>query len=229
MKRFLALTLLCAGLAACDDAPPDSSAPDNSGGGGGGTAGSSSGGGGGGQVRVGDEQSSRETITERYQSALEKIKTRDWDGARDDLTQALERSAGNPIEGDIRKHLQLVEQGILAQPPHTVASAFAGAASLFEKKISVRGILLGGGKVGQVTYYFWVQTGREKLQCRYPKLSLEDKKTILLLKDGAQVLVRGTLKSPWGTNPDPYLDLSYFRLEKLSAEQQAEMDKKKTQ
>lgn len=48
---------------------------------------------------------------------------------------------------------------------------------------------------------------------------------ILRLKDNARVLVRGTLKSPWGSNPDPYLDASYFRLEKLSPEQEKKSEK----
>ena len=123
--------------------------------------------------------------------------------------------------------MKIVEQGILSQPAHNVGDIFKDANNLYNKKVSIRGTLFTGGKVGTVTYYFFVQTGRKKIQVRYPKLDLDSKKTILLLKDGAQILVRGTLKSPWGSNPKPYLEASYFRLEKLGASQQAEMDEHK--
>jgi hypothetical protein len=226
MKRF-PLLLLCMTLAACDDAPP--AEPTDSGGyqGGGAGAGTSSKGSGSGQVRVGAGQSSRETITDRYSKALKKINKRDWDGAREELLEALHRSSGNPIQNDIREHLAIVEQGLLAQPTHNVGDVFSRAKNLYEKKLSIRGTFFNGGKVGKVSYYFFVQTGRDRMQVRYPNLELEDKKTILLLKDGARVLVRGTVKSPWGSNPKPYLEANYFRLEKLSPAQQTEMDKEK--
>lgn len=227
MKRSLGGVLLVA-LAACgcDDAPPQESSEPQYQPSGGGSTGNKDG---GGQVAIGDAQSSRENIAESYQKALSKIQQRDWDGAREELIGALHRSQGHEIEKDIRKHLQIVEQGILAQPPQNVGDVFKQGKALFEKKVSIRGTFFTGGKVGKVTYYFFVQTGKERVQCRYHKLELEDKKTVLLLEDGAQVLVRGTLKSPWGSNPDPYLELNYFRLEKLSPEQQAAMDKDKQQ
>lgn len=217
MRRTAVFLLLAALCAACDDAPQESPPPaQESGGGGGAGAGS---GGGGGQVKVGAGQSSRETIAERYEQALDLIRKRDWDGAHAQLLDALARSRGTPVEKDIRQHLAVVERGILAQPAYNVDDVFTQSAALYDKKVSIRGYFIPGGEVGRVTYYFWVQTGATRIQARYPQLGLEDKRTILQLKEGAQVLVRGTLKSPWGTNPHPYLELNYFRLERLPPEE----------
>lgn len=220
MKRTAVFLLLAAlWTAACDDAPQEGQPQEETaGGGGGGGAGS---GGGGGQVKVGAGQSSRETIAERYEQALDLIRKRDWDGAHAQLLDALARSRGTPIEKDIRQHLAVVERGILAQPAYNVDDVFSQAEALYDKKVSIRGYFIPGGDVGRVTYYFWVQTGATRIQARYPQLGLEDKRTILQLKEGAQVLVRGTLKSPWGTNPNPYLELNYFRLERLPPEEPA--------
>ncbi|PCI37377.1 MAG: hypothetical protein COB53_06775 [Elusimicrobia bacterium] len=170
--------------------------------------------GGGGQVALsgGENQG---TIADRYESALKKIKTRDWDGAREELLEALQRSEGKDIQTEIRGHLKLVERGILSQPTFLTAEVFKSQDKMMGKKVSMRGYFSPGGPVGKVSYYFWLDSGG-KIQCRYDALELDAKKKILLLKDGAVVLVRGTLTSPWGSNPNPYLELSYFRLEKLA-------------
>jgi len=55
----------------------------------------------------------------------------------------------------------------------------------------------------------------KRLQCRYAKMPLEDKKRILTLQGGEKLMVRGTLRSPWGSNPDPYLEAEYVRVEAL--------------
>jgi len=39
------------------------------------------------------------------------------------------------------------------------------------------------------------------------------------------VLARGTYMPPWGSNPHPYIEASYFRLQHLSIEQQSEQEK----
>lgn len=217
------LLLLAALFTACDDGsqhkeePAESSEP----------MGHISYGGGGGQVKVGTSQNSRETIADRYQKALTAIKKRDWDGAREELIGALERSEGHPIQKDIREHLKIVEQGLLAQPTYEVTDLYLNADKFFKKRVSVRGTFLPGGKVGRATYYFWIKTKKRKIQARYNKLGLDDKKKILLLKNGATVLGRGMLKEPWGSNPRPYLELSYFRLERLSPESEAAQKKRK--
>lgn len=215
--------LLCAVFASCDDGsrhkePPAESAE---------PAGHISYGGGGGQVQVGTRQSPRETIADRYEKALVSIKKRDWDGAREELIEALQRSEGHPIQKDIKEHLKIVEQGLLAQPTYEVTDLYLNADQFFKKRVSVRGTFIPGGKVGRATYYFWIKTKKRKIQARYNKLSLDDKKKILLLKNGATVLGRGMLKEPWGSNPHPYIELSYFRLERLSPEQEAAQQKRK--
>ena len=96
MRNKGILLIVCAAVfaMACDDAPPAEPEEPNYASSG---VSAGSGSGGGGQVRVGAGQSSRETITDRYEMALGKIKRRDWDGAREDLLQALHRSIGHPI------------------------------------------------------------------------------------------------------------------------------------
>ena len=122
---------------------------------------------------------------------------------------------GKDIQEEIRGHLKLVERGILSQPTFFTSEVFKSKKKMMGKKVSMRGYFQPGGPVGKVSYYFWLDSGG-RIQCRYEGLPLKPKKKILLLKDGAVVLVRGTLKSPWGSNPNPYLELSYFRLEKLA-------------
>ncbi|MFA5140465.1 MAG: hypothetical protein WC728_14640 [Elusimicrobiota bacterium] len=200
-----------------DEAPSGGSDESYAGDGGGGGGGGTSSGGEGGQVRIeGDGTGSQETIADRYGKAMDLIKQRDWDGAREQLLEALYRSPGPEIQKDIREHLKIVERGILSQPAQNVNSVFRDAPNLYDKKVSIRGTFVPGGAVGKTMYYFFVSTG-QKIQCRYGALSLDDKRTILLLDEGAQVMVRGTLKSPWGSNPNPYLEANYFRLEKASA------------
>lgn len=222
MKRnhriLIALLLgsLTLGQISCGDEAPSNSSNETSAGDGGGGGGSSSSGGEGGQVRIeGDGTGSQETIADRYGKAMDLIKQRDWDGAREQLLEALYRSPSPEIQKDIHQHLKIVEQGILSQPAQSVGSVFQNAPNLYDKRVSVRGTFVPGGAVGKTMYYFFVATG-QKLQCRYGSLPIEDKRTILLLNEGAQVLVRGTLKSPWGSNPNPYLEANYFRLEKSS-------------
>lgn len=214
MKRLrpfgLAASLL--GLFACDEpAPEKQQGPETQGGGGY----HGTGGGGGGDVAIGAGEEGKSSIVDTYQLALGKIKERDWDGAREALLDALRRSDDKGVQAEIRKHLKLVEEGILTQPTVTGPDLLKNAPTLYEKKVSMRGQVLQPGQVGKVTYYFWLQSGK-KIQCRYDRLDLSDKKIILSLQDGSQALVRGTLKSPWGTNPNPYLELNYFRLEKLA-------------
>ncbi len=170
--------------------------------------------GGGGQVALAGGEA-QGTIADRYESALKKIKKRDWDGAREELLEALARSEGKDIQEEIKGHLKLVERGILSQPTHLAGEVFGDQDKMLGKKVSMRGYFSPGGPVGKVSYYFWLDAGG-KVQCRYDALPLESKKKILMLDEGAVVLVRGTLKSPWGSNPNPYLELSYFRLEKLA-------------
>lgn len=223
MRRLALLLPLLLLISACDD-----------GAGGGGqasdeeevemTGSSDSGGGGGGDVALagGEDQG---TIADRYEKALKMIRDRNWDGAREQLLEALKRSEGKDIQKEIKGHLQLVERGILAQPTYFTTEVFGNQRKMMGKKVSMRGYFLEGGPVGKVSYYFWLDSGG-KIQCRYEGLPLDSKKKILLLKNGAQVLVRGTLKSPWGSNPDPYLELSYFRLEKLAPKRDEDDDAK---
>jgi hypothetical protein len=216
MKRFLFLIPALLLFAACDEGtgggPPQGEEEDVQ------MTGSSAGGeGGGGQVAL-SGGGGEGTIADRYEKALTMIRDRDWDGAREQLLEALKRSEGKDIQTEIHGHLRLVERGILAQPTYYTGEVFGMQNKMMGKKVSMRGTFVPGGPVGKVSYYFWLDAGG-KIQCRYEALPLESKKKILLLKQGAQVLVRGTLKSPWGSNPNPYLELSYFRLEKLAPAQ----------
>lgn len=210
MKRaLLSFALMSFSLAACDDAPPQTKKTEDEGGGMRGASGTQ--GGGSGDVSIAG--ASEGTIADRYEKALKMIKDKDWDGARDQLQEAYRRSDSKDVKTEIQGHLQMVEQGILAQPTVTGPDIFAFAAKVMEKKVSMRGKLFQGGAVAKVTYYFWLESG-SKVQCRFPALSLEEKKLIMSLPDGSDVLVRGTVKPPWGSNPNPYVELSYFKLEK---------------
>lgn len=213
MRRFaFAVLVFALPLGACDDAPQEQkqSSDDEPG-----MRGASTGGGGGGDVAIAG--SSDGTIADRYEKALNLIKEKDWDGARDQLQEAYRRTESAEVKKEIQGHLQMVEQGILAQPTVTGPEIFAHAPKLLEKRVSLRGKLMQGGAVAKVTYYFWLESG-SKVQCRFPALPLEQKRQILGLPDGSQVLVRGTVKPPWGSNPNPYVELSYFKLEKRAPE-----------
>lgn len=214
MKRaLLALALLPFALSGCEDTPQQAKPAEDDGGGMRGAAGTQSGG--SGDVAI--SGAAEGTIADRYEKALKMIKDKDWDGAREQLQEAYRRSDSKDVKTEIQGHLAMVEQGILAQPTVTGPDIFAYSAKVMEKHVSMRGKLIQGGPVAKVTYYFWLESGA-KVQCRFPALSLEDKKVILGLADGAQVLVRGTVKPPWGSNPNPYLELSYFKLEKRAPE-----------
>ena len=126
----------------------------------------------------------------------------------------------------IRKHLKIVEQGILSQPTYTALQVFQRANNFFGKKVSVRGTFVSGGATGKTTYYFWTKAGKN-IQCRYAQLSLEDKRTILMIPEGSQIFVRGVLNTPWGSNPNPYLELNYFRVEKLAPEKKPKPEPEK--
>lgn len=171
---------------------------------------------GSGEVAIGQSEADKATIAERYQKALGLIQKRDWDGARSELLEAYQRSPDAATRKEIQGHLKLVEQGLLEQPAYPVPAIFGAAEKLFDKSVSVRGRFIPGGAIGKVNYYFWVESGR-KIQVRYGQLLLEDKKVIHTLTEGSQVLVRGALKSPWGSNPNPYLEAQFFRLEKRAA------------
>lgn len=214
MKRtLLAVALLSLPLTACDDTPVESKPASDDGAT---MRGASTGqGGGGGDVSI--SGAAEGTIADRYEKALKSIKEKDWDTAREQLQEAYRRSDSNDVKQEIRGHLQMVEQGILAQPTVTGPEIFAHAAKVMEKRVSMRGKLTQGGPVAKVTYYFWLDSG-SKVQCRFPALSLEDKRLILSLSDGSEVLVRGTVKPPWGSNPNPYVELSYFKVEKRAPE-----------
>ncbi|OIO11027.1 MAG: hypothetical protein AUJ52_02895 [Elusimicrobia bacterium CG1_02_63_36] len=224
MKRFLILLPFLLIFSSCDDgaggggAPKEEEEPAM-------TGSSDSGGGGSGEVALGGDRQEG-TIADRYETALKMIRDRDWDGAREQLLEAMKRSEGKDIQKEIRGHLKLVERGILAQPTYYTPEIFGMQEKMMGKRVSARGRFISGGPVGKVSYYFWLDAGG-KIQCRYEDLPLDSKQKILLLKDGAEVLVRGTLKSPWGSNPNPYLELNYFRLEKL-APKQAEPSEEKS-
>ncbi|MBI5595936.1 MAG: hypothetical protein HY928_07595 [Elusimicrobia bacterium] len=211
MRRLtLAVALLSVALCGCEDEPSGKQGPTEDDGGGMHGA-SATTGGSSGDVAIASP--SEGTIADRYEKALKLIKEKDWDGARDQLLEAYRRSDSADVKKEIRGHLGMVEQGIRAQPALSAAEVFAGAPALMEKKVSMRGTLLQGGQVAKVTYYFWLQAGA-KIQCRFSALTLEEKRLIQTLPDGSDVLVRGTLKPAWGSNPNPYLELSYFRLER---------------
>lgn len=211
MRRMtLAVALFSLALCGCDDEPAGkkTNTEDDGGGGMRGASGST---GGSGDVAIASP--SEGTIADRYEKALKMIKEKDWDGARDQLLEAYRRSDSDDVKKEIRGHLGMVEQGIRAQPTFSAPEVFAAAPKIMEKKVSMRGTILQGGQVAKVTYYFWLQSGA-KIQCRFAGLTLEEKRTIQSLPDGSEVLVRGIVKPAWGSNPNPYLELSYFRLER---------------
>ena len=191
-------------LTACQEQPPESKEEEQ--GPWGQTSGSSQG---GGDVRVAPE-GRRE---DHYSKAIGLIKEKRWDAARAELLSSL-RTADPEKEKDIRRQLVEVEAELLAQPSLPVHSLLADK-TLQNKVVSVRGKYTDGGKVGRTTGYFWLETAEKaRIRCRYGRLSLEQKEAILRLKPGASLLVRGELKSAWGSDPNPYLDADLFRREK---------------
>lgn len=222
MRRLtLAVALFSVALCGCEDEPAGSkNTTEDDGGGMRGATGAT--GGSSGDVAIASP--SEGTIADRYEKALKLIKEKDWDGARDQLLEAYRRSDSDDVKKEIRGHLGMVEQGIRAQPTLTAAEVFVAAPKIMEKKVSMRGTLLQGGQVARVTYYFWLQSGA-KIQCRFASLTLEEKRLIQSLTDGSEVLVRGTVKPAWGSNPNPYLELSYFRLERKAPPPKEEGDK----
>lgn len=206
--RFVITLLMVIGLAftGCDDSPPEQTDS-----GGNTMYGGKPTGGGSGQVSMGTS-GTREGGGRRYERAIKRIKNEEFDEARELLLEELHRGSGANT-ADIQTQLRVTERGILRKPAKSVTGVFDNASKLFRKRVSIRGTFLEGGPVGKSSYYFWVQSG-EKIQCRYQKLTLDDKQKILLIEDGQPVLVRGRLMEPWGTNKAPYLELSYFRIEK---------------
>ena len=161
----------------------------------------------------GGERSLAEGREDHYSKAIGLIKEKRWDAARAELLSSL-RTAEPEKEGDIRRRLAEVETEILSQPPWPLPSLLADK-TLQNKVVSVRGKYKDGGKVGRSTGYFWLETAQKtRLRCRYGRLSLEEKEAILSLKPGAPLLMRGELKSAWGSDPNPYLDADLFRREK---------------
>ena len=205
MTRFQAAAAeVLLSLAACADQPPESKEEEQ--GPWGQTSGSSQG---GGDVRVAPE-GPRE---DHYSKALGLIKEKRWDAARAELLSSL-RTAEPEKEGDIRRRLAEVETELLAQPPWPLPTLLADK-TLQNKVVSVRGSYKDGGEVGRTTGYFWLETAQKvRIRCSYGRLSLEEKNTILSLKPGVPLLVRGELKSAWGSDPNPYLDADLFRREK---------------
>lgn len=208
MKRIF-IALLAFTLTSCEDQAPTSKKPSEDEGGG--MHGASGATGGSGDVSIAGPGEG--TIADRYEKALKLIKEKDWDGAREQLIEAYRRSDSADVRKEVQGHLKMVEQGIMAQPALSAPEVFGMAPKLMEKKVSLRGKTLQGGAVAKVTYYFWLESGA-KIQCRFAALTLEEKKMILTLPDGSDALVRGTLKPAWGTNPNPYVELSFFRLER---------------
>ncbi|MBI3297019.1 MAG: hypothetical protein HYZ75_02565 [Elusimicrobia bacterium] len=211
MKRTLiALLFMSLVLAGCEDPGPGGGKPppkedDGSGSMGGGAPAS----GGGGDVAIAG--ASDGTIADRYEKALKMIKDKDWDGAREQLMEAYRRSDSPEVKKEVQGHLAMVEQGLTAQPTLSAPEILGMAPKLMEKKVSMRGKVIQGGPVARVTYYIWLESGA-KIQCRFATMSLEEKKLILSLPDGSDALLRGTLKPAWGSNPNPYIEMSYFRL-----------------
>lgn len=236
MRTRALAAALCLALSACEEgAPPSSEPPPQPSMGG--VSATSSGGAGGGDIsldfdggqptgpaepgggtqiggsRATQSSSAEGSIANRYQAALDLIRKKDWDGAREQLLEALRRSEGTEAEEEIQGHLRIVERGILAQPADDAAGVLGRGRELMEKRVSARGRFASGGPGGQTSYYFWLDSGGRRIQCRYHRLTLGDKKKIARVADGSRILVRGLLRPPWGNNRDPYLDLSYFRLE----------------
>ncbi|HAH07336.1 MAG TPA: hypothetical protein DCM05_12585 [Elusimicrobia bacterium] len=205
MKRLLPLIPLFL-LCACGDEPEKEAPAPESGGG----ASSTSSGGGGGEVSLAGEQ---EAPGDPYTNALEHIKKQDWDSARQELLKSLQFRQEPDKEKETLSQLRAVEQKLAAQPA-VPASKLLSDKGFYDQRVSIRGRFTSGGEVGYATQYFWIDDVK-RLQCRYAKMPLEDKKRILTLQGGEKLMVRGTLRSPWGSNPDPYLEAEYVRVEAL--------------
>jgi len=212
-NRLPFLLLFCLAAAACDDTGTTAPASSDAGPSGTVSGGGSAASGGGGDVAIGQTDNDRTTIADRYRNALELIRKRDWDGARAQLVEAIQRTPDPALRKEMQQHLKIVEQGILEQPAYPVPTVFAHANQLYEKTVSMRGKFITGGASGKVNYYFWLESGR-KMQIRYSQLTLDDKKRVAQLTEGSQLLVRGILKSPWGSNPNPYLEATFLRVER---------------
>jgi len=163
---------------------------------------------GSGEVSIGGNQ---QADYDPYTKALEHIRGKDWDSARTELLKTLEHRLNPDQEQDARAKLKEAEQGIVSQPAQPVPNLISGK-GFYDQRVSIRGKFASGGEVGYATQYFWLDDIK-RLQCRYSKMPLAEKKAIAALKGGEKVLVRGMLKSPWGSNPDPYLEAEFLRVE----------------
>jgi len=203
MKRHWALLLTLLFACACADEPEKTPEAPQEGG-----VSSSGGNPGGGDVPIGGDQ---QADYDPYTKALEHIRAKDWDSARAELLKSLEYRRTPEQERDARTKLKEAEQGILSQPAQPVPKLIFDK-GFYDQRVSIRGKFASGGEVGYATQYFWVDD-LKRLQCRYSKIPLAEKKAIAALKGGEKVLVRGMLKSPWGSNPDPYLEAEFLRVE----------------
>ncbi|MBI5243232.1 MAG: hypothetical protein HY922_06020 [Elusimicrobia bacterium] len=203
MKRC-ALILAALFFCACADEPQPSEQPQEGGG-----LSPGAGNSGGGEVALGNE--GPQAREDPYTKALEHIRAQDWDSARAELLKTLEYRLEPEQQKDVLAKLKAAERGIASRPAEPITKLLSDK-KFYDQRVSIRGKFISGGEVGYATQYFWVDD-LKRLQCRYSKMPLSDKKAILSLKEGAKVLVRGLLKSPWGSNPDPYLEAEFLQVE----------------
>ncbi|MFA6028715.1 MAG: hypothetical protein WC969_02545 [Elusimicrobiota bacterium] len=203
-RKIPILLFVCAfacALAACGDEPqePAEEAPPS--------GGAHSPPPGGGEVALDGARSAESP----YDRALGHIRERDFDSARGALLEALQSpSAGR--EGEVRAKLAETERELLGRPA-TAPDVLLRRNDLLDTRVSVRGAFVSGGEVGAASQYFWVEAGK-RLRCRYGKLSSRDKAVVSSLRAKDPVLVRGTLRPPWGTDGEPYLETEFVHAEK---------------
>ncbi|MBI4425762.1 MAG: hypothetical protein HY554_18675 [Elusimicrobia bacterium] len=204
MRRFL---LLSAALAssACQEPAPEPEAAPAAPSAGARPAGAPS----GGDVAFAPRLRGRE-LEEKVERALARMRAADYDGAYEELGEALAAGRGPAAERAARE-LEQVQARLLAIPPVPAGEVVSQPARFLDRPVSLRGRFAPGGSAGSAGQYFWLLSGRERVQCRYHRLHADAKKAALGLAEGTGLLVRGKLRSAGASS---YLDLVLFRIER---------------
>ena len=215
MKRAaLMIALACFASAACQPETSDQPQQPAPSGGGGGAPPS----GGGGDVLVAPESgpapvqsaAPRPDMEGRYERALKRIKTKDFDSAYLELASILTEAPESDTAAKAAKDLEQVQGQLLSSPSTPVGDILAAPVKFQDKPVSVRGAFKPGGPEGIAGEYFFVDAGGGRLKCSYNRLHADAKRAIATLPVDSKLLLRGYMRSA-GT--DHYLDISLFKIE----------------
>jgi hypothetical protein len=173
--------------------------------------------GGGGDVLVAPEDKpapvaakARPDLEGRYERALKRIHTKDYDSAYLELASILTEAPDSDTASKAAKDLEQVQGQLLSSPTTPAGDLLAKPAKFQDKPVSVRGAFRPGGPAGDAGEYFFIDAEGGRLKCRYSRLHADAKKAISTLPTGSKLLMRGYMRSA-GT--DNYLDISLFKIE----------------